>query len=76
MKKLKIWKKASSSKKKHSELATNLGNVRVDEVELERSDVAHEVVDELERANVDVDVGQMGPPSTYRGYKECLSANP
>ncbi|XP_057540754.1 uncharacterized protein LOC130818607 [Amaranthus tricolor] len=60
----------------HSELATELGNVRVDEVELERSDVAHEVVDELERANVDVDVGQMGPPNTYTGYKECVSANP
>ena len=50
---MKIWKKASSSKMQHSKL----GNVRVDEVELERSDVAHEVVDELERANVDVDVG-------------------
>ena len=60
----------------HSELATELGNVRVDEVELERSNVAHEVVDELERANVDVDVGQMGPPNTYTGYKECVSANP
>ena len=72
MKKLKIWKKTSCSKKKHSELATKLGNVTVDEVELERSDVAHEVVDELERANVDLDVGQMGPPNTYTGYKECF----
>ncbi|XP_057532847.1 uncharacterized protein LOC130810730 [Amaranthus tricolor] len=60
----------------HSELAIELGNVRVDEVEVERSDVAHEVVDELERANVDVDVGKMGPPNTYTGYKECVSANP
>ena len=58
MKKLKIWKKASTSKMQHSELAIELGNVRVDEVEVERSDVAHEVVDELEIANVDVDVEQ------------------
>ena len=47
MKKLKIWKKASTSKMQHSELATELVNVRTDEVELERYDVAHEVVDDL-----------------------------
>ncbi|XP_057522472.1 uncharacterized protein LOC130802471 [Amaranthus tricolor] len=49
----------------HSELATELGNVRVDEVEVDTSDVAHEVVDELETPNVDAVVGQMGPPNTY-----------
>ena len=75
MKKLKIRKKASKSKKE-SELATEVGNVKVDEVEIERSDVAYKVVDELERANVDVDVGQKGPPITDTGYKESLSANP
>ena len=76
MKKLKIWKKPTTSKKMHSELATELGNVRVDELEVDTSDVAHEVVDELETPNVDAVVGQMGPPNTYTGYKECVSANP
>ena len=74
MKKLKIWKKASKSKKKDSKLATEVGNIRVDEVEIERFDVSHKVVDELERANVDVDV--KGPPITDSGYKKSLSANP
>ncbi|XP_057516149.1 uncharacterized protein LOC130797526 [Amaranthus tricolor] len=60
----------------HSELANELVNVRTDEVELERNDVAHEVMDDLERANIVVDVGEMGPPNTYTGYKECLSVNP
>ena len=76
MKKLKIRKTTSKSKKKESELATEVGNVRVDEVEIERSDMAHKAVDELERANVDVDVGQKGPPITNTSYKESLSANP
>ncbi|XP_057535394.1 uncharacterized protein LOC130813576 [Amaranthus tricolor] len=40
----------------HSELANELVNVRKDEVELERNDVAHEVVDDLERANIVVDM--------------------
>ena len=54
----------------------NVGTVRVDEVEIESSDVAYKVVDELERANVDVDVGKKGPPITDMGFKESLSANP
>ena len=78
MQKLKIRKKASKLKKKGSELATEVDNVRivrVDEVEIERSDLAHKVVDELERTNVDVDVGEKGPPTTDTGFKESLSAN-
>ena len=76
MKKLKIRKTTSKSKKKESELATEVGNVRVDEVEIERSNVANKVANDLERANVDVDVGQKEPPIIGTGYKESLSANP
>ena len=80
MKKLKIRKKkAIKLKKKGSELATKVGNVetvRVDEVEIERADVADKVVDELGRANIDVDVGEKGPPVKDMGFKESLSANP
>ena len=76
---MKIRKKAIKLKKKGSELAIeggNVGTVRVDEMEIERSDVADKVVDELKRANVDVDVGEKGPPVTNMGFKESLSANP
>ena len=76
MKKLKIWKKPTTSKKMDSELANDLGNVRVAELEVNTSDVAHELVDELETPYVDAVVGEMGPPNTYTGYKECVSANP
>ena len=76
MKKLKIWKKPTTSKKMDSELANDLGNVRVAELEVDTSDVAHELVYELETPNVDAVVGEMGPPNTYTGYKECVSANP
>ena len=47
---MKIRKKAIKLKKKGSELAIeggNVGTVRVDEMEIERSDVADKVVDEL-----------------------------
>ena len=54
----------------------NVGTVRVDEVGIERADVANKIVDELERANLDVDVGEKGPPVTDMGFKESLSANP
>ena len=66
-------------KNKGSELATEVGNVgtvRVDEVEIERANVTDKVVDELERANADVDVGEKGPPVKDMGFKESLSANP
>ena len=79
MKKLKIRTKAIKLKKKGSELVTkvgNIGTIRIDEVEIERSDVADKVVDELERANVDVNVGEKGTPVTDRGFKESLNANP
>ncbi|XP_057535392.1 uncharacterized protein LOC130813573 [Amaranthus tricolor] len=59
-----------------SELANDLGNVRVAELEVDTSDVAHKLVYQLETPNVDAVVGEMGPPNTYTGYKECVSANP
>ena len=56
MKKLKVWKKPSTSKKMDSELANDLGNVRVAELEVNTSDVAHELVDELETPYVDAEL--------------------
>ena len=66
-------------KKKGFELATEVGNVEtvgVDEVEIKRADVAYKIMDELERANADVDVGEKGPLIKDMGFKESLSANP